>query len=298
MQYRKLEVYFSEEEERFNRTLMVRSDMNLEELGVVLETALGAEFEHMFMFRDRDIAYVHDAWTGMNAEKMSETAFEGIDDDFLFIYDTGEDWIFRCHKGEIEEINSDEFAILLDGNGQGIWEDNKDTLLRYLSGELDPDTDEEDEENGVFFPWNYEIKKLSDFDKDYDLELEAGGLNEAIAFNLENYMKNKEAMMNPFSFFGDDDAADIADLDDFDDEEDVSLQEALYSMVSYQLENDDFVRDSYEMLKDRFGQEDAMYYLSLCLLEEFTDMVTLNEVSTRESFRARINSLNKDAGVA
>ena len=295
MLYRKLEVNFAENEERFNRTLMVRDDLNLEELGVVLGTALGAEFEHMFMFKDRDNAYVHDAWSGMDAKMMSAAKLDDIDEDFLFIYDTGEDWTFRCHLGDKEKIDSDEYAILLDGNGQGIWEDNKSTLVRYLDGELDPNTSKENEEEGVYFPWNLVIRKLSDFDTDYDLQVEAENLNDIIALNMEDYMRNKEEMMNPFSFFGDD---DLGWASDFDDGESVSLQEAMISMVFQMIDQDEYVRDAYESLNERFGQEDALYYLSLCLSDEISDMVNANEFSSRESFRDKIESLNQETGIA
>ena len=53
MIYRKIKASLLEAPDRFYRGLQVREDVNLEELGVILGTALGAEFEHMFMFSQR-----------------------------------------------------------------------------------------------------------------------------------------------------------------------------------------------------------------------------------------------------
>ena len=73
----------------------------------------------------------------------------------------------------IKELSNDEdipTGFVLDGKGQGIWEDNISTLYAYLNGEIDKDFDGEDEQKGIFKPWNFNIKKYSEFDNSIDLE--------------------------------------------------------------------------------------------------------------------------------
>lgn len=301
MIYRKLKVSLKEAKERFYRVLLVKEDVDLETLGVILVTALGGEFEHMFLFHEGKKMYVDESWLEMdNEEPMISKKLCDIKDNFIFEYDTGEGWDFDCklYKKK-EEIESKDLAILLDGEGQGIWEDNKHTLLRYLWGELDPDTSEEDEYNGVYFPWNYEIEKLSDFDEDFDIELAKGTLSEAVEFNLKTYRRQKEAHLhgrNPFDidvpFYGDDE--DDYD-DDFDDEKDPGLYDFLHHLVNYQLDHDEYIKDMFDKIAAKYDEDEALFTLMMSTADEIARLVIQKEFSKSVAFREKLEEvLNSD----
>ena len=83
---------------------------------------------------------------------------------------------FDCKKYKTivtKEFEDDEdvpTGFVLDAKGMGIWEDNIRSLYAYLEGEIDKDFDEEDEERGIYKPWNFDIKKYSEFDDPVDIE--------------------------------------------------------------------------------------------------------------------------------
>ena len=312
MIYRKLKVSLKEAKDRFYRLLLVREDIDLETLGVVLVTALGGEFEHMFLFHKGRKSYVDESWKdGFNDEVMKDTKLLDLGENFVFEYDTGDGWEFDCRLyKKAEMIDSDAYAFALDGRGQGIWEDHKWILMRYLSGELGPDIREEDEDRGIFFPWNYEIEKLSDFDECYDLEEQKEYLNEMIEGNLEMYRMNKED--HYLSFFGDADRSDDYDYEDLDNEdgdyedddyededfyeEDDQLisnggsdfNEFINQMVDYQIEYDPYVADSYKKLVERRGRYMARITLALMLTSQIIDLIRDNAISSLASYRKKM----------
>ena len=61
----------------------------------------------------------------------------------------------------IEDLG-ERFSFLYDaGAGVGIWEDNIGTLYTYLEGDISPDFNGEDEERGIYKPWNLSIDRNS-----------------------------------------------------------------------------------------------------------------------------------------
>ena len=74
MIYRKIRVGLSGYEDRFYRVVSVRGDISLYELGVVLGTALGAEFEHMFLFKAGKKSFCDPSWIDKDNE-YSYTSF-------------------------------------------------------------------------------------------------------------------------------------------------------------------------------------------------------------------------------
>lgn len=90
---------------------------------------------------------------------------------FELEYDTGDGRDFNCEVlDETIEIKSTKDIILLEGKGQGIREDNIFTLWEYLDGKIDKDFDKEIPEEGIYKPWNCDIKKYSDFDLPLNIE--------------------------------------------------------------------------------------------------------------------------------
>lgn len=194
MNYKKIKMEYRYKKDRFNRIILVREDINLIELGCAMCTAVRAEFEHCFLFYKGKITFspdvfIAEGWNNENEFPMKEHSLSDLGDKFSFCYDTGDNWMFDCkvYKREVE-LMDDRIAFLLDGTGQGIWEDNVWTLSRYLYGELDPEC-EEDEDNEIYFPWNVEIEKLSDFDTKFNIDEEKELFDMQLNDNIEIYLE-------------------------------------------------------------------------------------------------------------
>lgn len=108
---------------------------------------------------------------------------------FTFLYDTGEDYEFNVTVLEKDvNLNKRKVAIILSGSEDRILEDNISTLYDYLSGKIDGEISESDEENRIYMPWNvYKGYKLKDFDK-----LNVKNLDEVINSKFEMALMNLE----------------------------------------------------------------------------------------------------------
>ena len=161
---------------RFYRVILVKEDINLYNLGVGLGLALGAEFEHCFLITEGNInkEYVMAAFMvdPMPSYKyLANYTLNDLGDKFCYEYDNGDGWDFICKKYKRKvELDSKKDIIVLEGAGQGIWEDNIGSLYALFSGEINPLEDHEDEDKGIYFPWNFEIEKFGDFDMPLDIE--------------------------------------------------------------------------------------------------------------------------------
>lgn len=182
MEYVKIRADFKYAEKgRFYRTVLVPKGIGLFELGCHLVHVFEGTLEHCFLFTYRRTQFVPAAFLeeDLGISKwlwMGQYTIDDLPDTFDFEYDTGDGWDFRCKKykrtvtreGEDEELPR---IIILEGAGQGIWEDNIGTLYAYLAGELDPNSYDEDPENGIYHPWNVSLDCWGDFDKPLDMSL-------------------------------------------------------------------------------------------------------------------------------
>ncbi len=167
--------------DRFYRTVLIKGNPDLFELGICLGLALGATYEHCFLITTKDSSYVmapfmeepDDGYKYLRRYYLSD-----LPDEFNYEYDTGEGWNFACKRYEekIELNNTRQKIIVLEGKGQGIWEDNIGSLYALFEGRVDPNSSEEDEYEGYYKPWNYKIDKFGDF----DLPLNVEALNEEL----------------------------------------------------------------------------------------------------------------------
>ena len=75
-------------------------------------------------------------------------------------------------KYKYNEIQNEELplALVIEGKGQGIFENDHQTLWQYLAGKIDPESNKEDIDEGPNLPMNMEFKKYGDFDNPLDLE--------------------------------------------------------------------------------------------------------------------------------
>ena len=198
MKYIKIRVAFKAFPKRFYREMYVRSDLSLFKLGVCICCSLGATFEHYFLFKDAERQYLprdfEDLWG--NSVYMTKYSFKDIVLDkknrFILTYDTGEDYEFVITVLESDvELKRRKPAIILKGAGDRIWEDNISTLYAYLSGKLDGDMSESDEENGIYMPWNvYEGYKLKDFDRPFDVKADDYLIGEQVEYTIDELEEN------------------------------------------------------------------------------------------------------------
>lgn len=295
MIYKEISVALKEFKDRLNRTVLVREDVSLFELGVVLCTALGAEFEHMFLFRSGKRNFCDPAWIdGRKEYSYYNKSIKDLGKKFTFIYDTGDDWEFDGSvKDENIEMNSNDIAFLIDGNGQGIWEDNKYNLMRYLDGEIDPDTDEEDEERDIYFPWNYEIERFSDFDNDFDLIAEQEDFSNLVEDNLVELENAREDVSG---FIPDPDEEEDYDKEDVDL---MSLYDGAFDMVSeyiasYQIMTDDEVKDIFDDLSAKIGEEAALRKIIKVVKDELDQYIDNNEMLKNHSYFVKLNEIDEE----
>lgn len=157
--------------------------------------------EHCFYFETKDYEFdpaaFLESYVFENSVYMNFYTIEDLGAKFTFCYDTGDGWDFDCrvYKKSVF-LNTSDVVIILEGAGQGIWEDNIGTLYTYLSGEISPSFNGEDEERDIYKPWNIEIDKYSDFDAPLDIEKENDDLREAVKFTIEEYTQNETALIN------------------------------------------------------------------------------------------------------
>ena len=257
MRYRIIHALFKKAKDRFYRVVAVREDLDLEKVGIVLCTALGAEFEHMFMIISNGKCYCDESWVdGPMYADMAKHHLDDLGGRFDLVYDTGEDWIFSCVVSEKAiEHEGKEVCSLIDGAGQGIWEDNKDSLMRYLEGEISPDQDEEDEDRGIRFPWNKNIERFSDFDTDFDLEYEKEVFSDLVEDNFKMYEEGKKMMRS----------SNEEEIDPEINEEDIA--KAKEEFVDMQINNYFLIRDMLEEFHDKYPKESEEKLLKRCRKE-------------------------------
>ena len=168
---------------RFYRTFLVREDIGLGELGELIVNIFGGTLEHFFLYRLKDKSYLPSSWVdewnylGRHInEPFKDKTINDLPDSFMLIYDTGDGWDFDCKKYKqiVTKIIKDDEDIptgfVLDGKGMGIWEDNIRSLYAYFDGEIDKDYNQEDNNRGIYKPWNFQIDKYSEFDNPIDIE--------------------------------------------------------------------------------------------------------------------------------
>ena len=260
MLYTKLRIDFKNgPKDRFYRVILVKGNPNLFKLGIAIGTILGAFFEHCFLItvRKDSICYVMSPFMEepLNGYKyLGNHKFKELPNEFAFEYDTGEGYNFICRKEkELVEFNSNKEYIILEGRGQGIWEDNIDTLYKLFNNEIDPDLNENDDVKGIYKPWNFFINKFSDF----DLPLNIKGENKAFdkVFDL-NYRELKKA---------DKEYAEVNNIDllDYDESRDIAfyLLNIWIDEIEEQIKENKDVKSVFEAIskkKDEFIAKELM----------------------------------------
>lgn len=260
MLYTKLRIDFKNgPKDRFYRVILVKGNPNLFKLGIAIGTILGALFEHCFLItvRKDSICYVMSPFMEepLDGYKyLGNHKFKELPDEFDFEYDTGDGYDFTCKKEkELVEFNSDKEYIILEGRGQGIWEDNIHTLYKLFNNEIDPELNESDDEKGIYKPWNFFVYKFSDFDLPLDIKRENKAFDKV--FDL-NYRELKKA---------DKEYAEVnnIDLEDYDESRDIAfyLLNIWIDEIEEQIKENKDVKSVFEAIskkKDEFIAKELM----------------------------------------
>lgn len=177
MNYAKIRMDFKYAERgKFYRILLVREDIGLYDLANSFQIVIGARFEHLYAIDDKkkDVCYSDLAPCGGISDtgdmELRYFHLSDLSDIFEFCYDFGEGYDFKCRKYKkiVTNIKSKKDVILLEGKGQGIWEDNITSLATYLAGEIPPE--ETGDYNGSTLPWNFDNETYGDFDLPLDID--------------------------------------------------------------------------------------------------------------------------------
>lgn len=184
MNYKRIRASFTEAKKEFYRNLYVREDVSINELGLILCCALSTEFTHTFCFIDGKTFYK------MNSDEAESTAVSDLSRKFRFIYDMGEEWEFSCTISPTDyTLENTDKAVFIGGKGQGIWEDNKVSLLKYLNGEINPRSKKDNEEEGYFLPWNFSYAPYGFFSYPLDKNAEKKALETFVNEYLDKIEK-------------------------------------------------------------------------------------------------------------
>ncbi len=180
MIYKKIKVMSTDDSKRFYRTMYVRSDLNLFQLGVTILSAFNCMFYHMFLFTDKRRSYIDSSWLEDDFAVYSPIWEKSMDyekctvkdltlksnNTFRLCYDTGDNWEFDIKVYKVEkDFDDDFFGRIIDGKGQSILEDHHHLLWEYLEKGKDIFKDEN------ILDFNPEIlEELEHFDEPLNLE--------------------------------------------------------------------------------------------------------------------------------
>ena len=306
MEYTKIRLDFKYgPKNRFYRVILVKGDPDLFKLSCAFCTILGATFEHCFLIscEKEDVNYVMASFLEDsigNYKYLGRHSLRELPEKFVFTYDTGDGWDFDCkiYKKSVEIKSTKEF-ILLDGHGLGIWEDNIRSLWAYFDGEVDPESDDIDEEKGFSLPWNLDMEKYSDFDKPLDIEKISKSLTRNIHQDYydmseserEYIEENKIDIDNAEDYFAEDDDIDIQILKIINKGKKIpsliDLKIMYKGTTEKELKENEKAKQLYEDLKVLIGEKEAF--------DDISSLVGLTYLQGGNKFdRERFNSILDD----
>ena len=174
MKYLRIKISYVLAEERFYRTFLVNPNTKLRDFGCAILTTMFSTFENDYYFGVGVVRYLPRNLIRKyyeNEDKfIGDYAVKDLPDDFIFYYGMDE-YTFNSAVQSIEEVDGEEDIYLVDGKGQGVWENTAHTLNSYLLDRLDPTGLEEDYFEEIFIPKNVQLSKYGDFDTAFNLEL-------------------------------------------------------------------------------------------------------------------------------
>lgn len=154
----------------FYRKMWVREDISLVKFGYQLTKIIKAKFSHMFFFKtmDENKYYVDELWLNQqkNAEDYSKYSLVDIlnaHQKLIYEYDSNQDYEFviEMDKNQTLEIPLMTDVLLIEAEGDGIFEDNIQGLRDFLNGNISEKTLYS---AGEKLSKNYSFKTIFDYD--------------------------------------------------------------------------------------------------------------------------------------
>ncbi len=279
MLYTKIKMESSDYPKRFYRIIAVREDPDLYELGAILGLSVQAWFEHFYYFEDKNNTYVPDSWVEHDEVRMSDYHLSDLGDTFKYNYDTGEGWQFNCkiYKTKYEYVSEfDDYPIsmVLEGKGQGIFENDIWTLDRYLDGIIPADSNEENLDEHMSLPMNMDFEVYGDFDKPLDLDF------------FEFYDEQVEDIAKHFK--EEDEEYEVQQDDSIDDEEIIRFRSSVAALIF----NDENVNNAYRRLIKNMDINDAYELLVQKIADFMTSLNPCDEDEFNKKFEKMLKKLS------
>lgn len=268
MEYKILKVNFPLcEEGRFYRTFAVSEDMNLKELGCAILTSLLSTVIKDYFFTVGIIRYLPQHLIRQYYEHedklISDYKLSDLPNEFTFSYGADE-YFFDCSILRSEQLNSEANIVLLDGKGQGIWEDGYFTFLAYLNGKVDPEGLEEDYFEDIIIPKNVKLSKYSDFETSFDLETVKECFYGLYTIRLELLETKKEESM---------------------------YVDILTQIVNHHRDIYSFVEDTYNRLIVNYSHGDVYSMIHSVFIDLAVDYAELDEEFNEEAYKEKLSLL-------
>lgn len=281
MLYTKIKMESPHYPKRFYRIIAIKGDPDLYELGAILGLSVQAWFEHFYYFEDKNNVYLPESWMDdtLNEDAVSMKGYHLSDltDTFKYVYDTGEDWTFNCkvYKKGYEYVSEfDEYpsSMVLEGKGQGIFENDHYTLDRYLEGFIPAESSEERME-GEFqvLPMNMDFDTYGDFDKPLDLDF-----FEFWDAEIQNIARN-------FS-----QGYDEVEPDEIDEEEIIRFRSSVAALIF----NDDEVNQSFRRMTTHMDINDAYEVLVNEIATFMNELEPCDEDTFNKNFKKMLKKLS------
>lgn len=298
MRYKKIRLDFKYcERGRFYRTLLVKEDLNLVNLGCAIVVAFNGAFEHEFLFNIKGLSFLPKSFLEYHMsddEYMGDYNLEALGDSFNFTYDTGDGWDFKgkVYK-RIVELDNEEEVVLIDGAGQGIWEDNIHSLDAYLNGEIDDEYNPYEDDAEYTLPWNLECDCFSDFDNAFNLAEEQECFYGIYLSSISLYHDKEESSFDLDDCFDNEVLDEDLELFNELDEEEVNerLHEHVIKAVDEQIESLEYVEDTYVRLCEKYSMKEAKNLIATCLLNEMFAMMINEREFDEEAYKKASNEI-------
>ena len=202
MVYRKLTLTSEDAGERLSRALYVKDDISLKELGCLFLTTLHADPYHPFMFETEKTNYVSSAFVNPpypDCPCMDDYTLADMPEEFTFLFDTDYGWYFTCRKSDetARYRGSRPAGVLAGGSGAGIFMDERDSLIRYISGKIDPEA-EEDSGHDCYLPENLDLDTFGEFDLPLDMDYEQGYIRKYSRKMYRQYCEDEQNVFRDF----------------------------------------------------------------------------------------------------
>ncbi len=277
MNYKKVKMSLRGKEDFLYREFLVREDVNLIELACIMSTLIRASFEYRFYFVSNTSKYLPEELImgALDELYMADYKMSDLGNDFVFIYDTNENWIFDCHvDNKVIKKHGNDYVKIIDGKGMGIFEDAMATFDAYTSGYLDPNMNIEDieKESNYLVPSNLDIMYYGESD-DYDAEIENESIAKQVAFDIFDYIDDEHNLgfEKNIENINLQDYIPYEELDDFfgipdglrevfdEDFEGIfnAFEETLLAAVDEQIKNNKYIEDIYNKLSKKYGEHGA-----------------------------------------